>query len=297
MRVLILGSTGQLGSSILEKYQGLASSEIFMTALSREELDVTDVERVEKHFEILRPDTVINCAAWTDVEGAESKFTLAREINYLGVVNLVRVAERYETRIIQISTDYVFDGSQKSPISESEIQNPINRYGETKAEAEKYLLNEYRENSIIIRTAWLFGPYGKNFARTIIKKALTYQEQTIEVVTDQHGQPTSTLDLALRILELANSSVRSGVFHGTNSGSTNWYRFAKLLLESAEIGSEKLVPILSSDFISRAKRPKYSILSQEGWRSINFMAMRPWEDSVQDLALRIRRGVEEENGV
>jgi dTDP-4-dehydrorhamnose reductase len=268
-----------------------------MSAFSREELDVTDIEKMEKEFEIFRPDTVVNCAAWTDVEGAESNYTLARDINYLGVVNVMRVAEKYNTRIIQISTDYVFDGSHETPIGESEIQNPINRYGKSKADAERFLLQEYEEKSIIIRTAWLYGPYGKNFARTMIRKALTIKEETIGVVNDQQGQPTSTLDLATRILELADSNVQSGVFHGTNSGSTSWFGFAKLLLDSAEIDSERLAPVATSDFPSSVNRPKYSVLGQEGWRSINYKAMRPWEDAVKDIALRIRREVEEANGI
>ena len=297
MRVLILGSKGQLGSSILEKLEGHASMGTFLTAFSRDELDVTDVEQLEKQFEIFQPDTIINCAAWTDVEGAESNYTLARDINYVGVVNIVRAAEKRNARIIQLSTDYVFDGSHESPIRESEMQNPINCYGETKAEAEKFLLKEYHENSIVIRTAWLYGPYGKNFARTMIRKSLTLKDGTIGVVTDQIGQPTSTLDLASRILEIANSNIRSGVFHGTNSGSTSWFGFAKLLLDSADIGSERLVPVLSSDFASRAKRPKYSVLGQDGWKSINHKAMRPWEDAVRDLALRIRREMEEADGI
>jgi dTDP-4-dehydrorhamnose reductase len=297
VRVLILGSKGQLGSSILEKFDDQATGGSFMSAFSREELDVTDVEQMEKEFEIFRPDTVVNCAAWTDVEGAESQYTLARDINYLGVVNVMRVAEKYNTRIIQISTDYVFDGSHETPIGESEIQNPINRYGESKADAERFLLQEYRENSIIIRTAWLYGPYGKNFARTMIRKALTIKEETIGVVNDQQGQPTSTLDLATRILEIADSNVQSGIFHGTNSGSTSWFGFAKLLLDSAEIGSERLVPVPSSDFPSSVNRPKYSVLGQEGWSSINYKAMRPWEDAIKDIALRIRREVEEANGI
>ena len=297
MRVLILGSKGQLGSSILEKFDDHASDGIFMSAFSREELDVTDIEKMEKEFEIFRPDTVVNCAAWTDVEGAESNYTLARDINYLGVVNVMRVAEKYNTRIIQISTDYVFDGSHETPIGESEIQNPINRYGKSKADAERFLLQEYEEKSIIIRTAWLYGPYGKNFARTMIRKALTIKEETIGVVNDQQGQPTSTLDLATRILELADSNVQSGVFHGTNSGSTSWFGFAKLLLDSAEIDSERLAPVATSDFPSSVNRPKYSVLGQEGWRSINYKAMRPWEDAVKDIALRIRREVEGANGI
>ena len=297
VRVLLLGSKGQLGSSILEKFEGHAPSGTFMNAFSRDELDVTDVEQLEKQFEIFQPDTVVNCAAWTDVEGAESKYTLARDVNYVGVVNIVRVAEKYNAKIIQLSTDYVFDGSHESPIGESEMQNPINCYGETKAEAERFLLKEYHENSIIIRTAWLYGPYGKNFARTMMRKALTLKDGTIGVVTDQIGQPTLTLDLASRILEIVNSNVRSGVFHGTNSGSTSWFGFAKLLLDSADIGSECLVPVLSSDFVTRAKRPKYSVLGQDGWKSINYTAMRPWEDAVRDLALRIRREVDEVNGI
>lgn len=297
MRVLILGSKGQLGSSILEKLEGRPSIGALMTAFSRDELDVTDVKQLKKQFEIFQPDTIINCAAWTDVEGAESKCTLARDINYTGVVNIVREAEKHNVRIVQLSTDYVFDGSHKSPIGESEIQNPINCYGETKAEAEKFLLKEYRENSIIVRTAWLYGPYGKNFARTMIRKALMIEDGTIRVVTDQVGQPTSTLDLASRILEIVNSNVRSGVFHGTNSGSTSWFGFAKLLLDSADISSERLVPVLSSDFASRVKRPQYSVLGQDSWKSINYEAMRPWEDAVRELALRIRREMEEANGI
>ena len=297
VRVLILGSKGQLGLSILEKLEGHTSIETVITAFSRDELDVTDEKQLKKHFEFFQPDTIINCAAWTDVESAESKYTFARDVNFTGVVNIVREAGKHNARIIQLSTDYVFDGSHMSPIGESEVQNPLNRYGETKAEAEKFLLKEYLENSIIVRTAWLYGPYGKNFARTMIRKALTNEDGAIRVVTDQVGQPTSTLDLASRILEIVNSNVRSGVFHGTNSGSTSWFGFAKLLLDSADLSSERLVPVLSSDFASRVKRPKYSVLGHDGWKLINFEAMRPWEDGVRDLALRIRREMKEANGI
>ena len=297
MRILILGSNGQLGSSILEKLENNSLGGIQIDALSREGLDITNENEVEKKFEIHRPDTVINCAAWTDVAGAEKNYGIANDVNFNGVVNITRAAGKFNSRIIQISTDYVFDGSQHSPINESEVQNPINRYGETKSAAEKFLSREYKENSIIVRTAWLYGPYGKNFARTMIRKALTPSDAKIRVVNDQLGQPTSTLDLASRILEIATSPLRCGIYHGTNSGSTSWYEFAKLLLESAEIESERLIPILSSDFPSNVERPKYSVLGHESWRSQSFPAMRPWENAVQDLALRIRREIEEKDGI
>jgi dTDP-4-dehydrorhamnose reductase len=297
MKVLIFGSKGQLGSSILEKFAVNSSKNLSITAFSREDLDISDATQVEKIFETHRPDTVINCAAWTDVASAESNYSLARDVNYGGVVNIARESEKFDSRIIQISTDYVFRGSHKLPINELELQNPINRYGETKAEAEKFLLREYPESSVIVRTAWLYGPYGKNFARTIIRKALLSSQECIQVVEDQLGQPTSTLDLASRILEVVNSNVRCGVYHGTNSGSTSWFGFAQLLLDSAEIGSERIAPIKSLDYTSSVKRPKYSVLSHESWKSIGFSAMRSWDDSVKESALRIRKEVEKENGI
>ena len=173
--------------------------------------------------------------------------------------------------LLHISTDYVFNGDYVLPISEDEKQNPLNKYGESKANAEILLTERFKGSVVILRTAWLYGPKGKNFARMVIAKAINNKDEEIRVVNDQWGQPTSTLDLAQKIIELGNKRVKTGIYHGTNSGKTNWYEFAKYLLESAELDSTAIKPINSLQFPTPVERPRYSVLSHEGWKDIGII--------------------------
>lgn len=297
MRILILGAKGQLGISLIETLKSNSERELNYLALGKEQLDIENAVDVQTQINSYQPNFIINCAAWTNVVKAETEYESAKRINFGGVVNIAHSAAKCKSKLIQISTDYVFDGTHIAPIPESELQNPINHYGRTKSDAEKFLTQEYPEISVIIRTAWLYGPYGSNFAKTIMSKALSTEKRKIQVISDHLGQPTSTLDLSLKILEIITSNADVGIYHGTNSGSVSWYGFAKLLLESAGVGTERLIPVKSADVRHQVERPRYSVLGHEIWRINKMKPMRRWDEAVKDLALRIRREVEQVRGI
>ena len=165
-------------------------------------------------------------------------------------------------------------------------------YGQTKAAAEKLLTKDFRDSAVIIRTAWLYGPKGRNFARTIIGKAIEDKDEDIQVVNDQWGQPTSTLDLANKIVEIGNKGIKSGIFHGTNAGKTNWYEFARFLLESAGLNSSRIKPVSSSKFSTQVNRPIYSVLGHKGWEGSGILPMRDWKLPANELAKILRNEVE-----
>jgi len=291
---LILGAGGQLGNALVRLLENTESKQD-IKALDHRQADITNAMQIEQIVKAFQPDQIVNTAAWTDVAGAESNVDLVSNVNTQGAINVAIAAKITGASLLHISTDYVFNGDFKLPISEDEKQNPLNKYGESKANAEILLTEGFRGSVAILRTAWLYGPNGKNFARTVIAKAINNRDEEIRVVNDQWGQPTSTLDLAEKIIELGNKRVKTGIFHGTNSGKTNWYEFAKYLLESAELDSTAIKPINSSQFPTQVERPRYSVLSHEGWKDIGIMPMRDWRLPARELAKVIRDEVE--NGV
>jgi len=291
---LILGAGGQLGNALVRLLENTESKQD-IKALDHRQADITNAMQIEQIVKTFQPDQIVNAAAWTDVAGAESNIDLVNNVNTQGAINVAIAAKITGASLLHISTDYVFNGDFKLPISENEKQNPLNKYGESKANAEILLTEGFRGSVVILRTAWLYGPKGKNFARTVIAKAINNKDKEIRVVNDQWGQPTSTLDLAEKIIELGNKSVKTGIFHGTNSGKTNWYEFAKYLLESAELDSTAIKPINSLQFPTPVERPRYSVLSHEGWKDIGIVPMRDWRLPARELAKFIRDEVE--NGV
>lgn len=291
MRWLILGAGGQLGSALVRLLETTESKED-IKAFDHRQADVTDALQIEEIVKTFQPDQIVNAAAWTDVAGAESNIDLANSVNTQGALNVAIAAKIIGAPLLHISTDYVFNGDYVLPISEDEKQNPLNKYGESKANAEIHLTERFKGSVVILRTAWLYGPKGKNFARTIIAKAIKNKDEEIRVVNDQWGQPTSTLDLAEKIIELGNKRVKTGIFHGTNSGKTNWYEFAKYLLESSELDSTAIKPVGSSQFPTQVERPRYSVLSHEGWKDIGILPMREWRLPARELAKVIREEVE-----
>lgn len=297
MNVLILGANGQLGLSLAERIQFRQETEHEFTLLGKNDVDITDLESLISVVTTVSPDVVVNAAAWTDVKLAEDDYETAFNVNVMGVSNLAKATNSLKSRIIQVSTDYVFKGDGRTPISESEETNPINNYGRTKAEAEKYLLSNHLDRSMIIRTAWLYGPFGSNFLKSILRKGLTRPKERLEVVCDQWGQPTSSLDLAETILNLAFSNAQSGVFHGTNAGSTNWFDFARIGFEHAGLDPTRITPIKSSDLDSKVNRPKYSVLGHRSWGLSGFEAMRPWEEPLQEIVIRICTDLEATHGI
>lgn len=271
MRVTIFGATGMLGNALLRQWSG---DEI--TALGSNQADIRNPEKVRKTVESARSDWIVLAAAYTDVDGCEINPTLASAVNTYGAVNVATAAAEAGARLLFISTDYVFDGKKTSPYETSDERRPINSYGKSKAEAEERLV-QILPDCCIVRASWLFGPRGKCFPDTILKIAATRNE--IEVVTDQRGCPTYTLDLASAIVKLCRSNAH-GIVHCTNSGDCSWFDFAQDIIRQAGL-TTKVRPTTSDKYVRPAERPKYSVLSPASLAAYG-MEMRPWQQAICD---------------
>lgn len=267
MRFVVTGARGMLGSDVVDV---LRDREVL--ALGSNDLDVTNIDSIRL---VIQPDDVIiNCAAYTKVDDAELNEFDAFQINAIGVKNLAIVAREVGARLITISTDYVFAGDGTAPYLEAENRAPLSAYGRTKAAGEEFALSEYADGTYIVRTAWLYGKNGSNFAQTMLNLAAS--KDSWSVVDDQLGQPTWTRDLAEQILNLVDSVAPAGIYHGTNSGETTWFGFAQAVLEEAGIDPNRITPTDSSSFLRPAQRPAYSVLSHEGWARTGIGPMRNW---------------------
>ena len=183
---------------------------------------------------------------------------------------------------MHFSTDYVFSGVGISPWQVNDSTDPLSVYGKSKLAGEKEILKEYAENSLIIRTAWLYSPYGKNFYKTVLTKALNGDE-SMRVVSDQEGQPTSALDLAELTVKAIARDVAPGIFHGTNTGSCSWFEFARYIFEIAGEDVARVTAVLSSEFTTKVERPRYSVLDNQKWSEFGVLPIGPWKDSVQKV--------------
>ncbi|MET0725104.1 MAG: dTDP-4-dehydrorhamnose reductase [Leifsonia sp.] len=277
---LITGASGMLGQDL---QLALARREV--TALGRADLDVTDLAAVRAA--VAGHDVVINAAAYTRVDDAESDEEAAAAVNARGAENLAMAAAENDAAIVQISTDYVFDGRATSPYPEDAPLDPVSAYGRTKAAGEVAVAAANKRH-YIVRTAWLYGAGGGNFAKTMLM--LAGSKPTWSVVDDQMGQPTWTGDLARQIVSLVDADAPAGIYHGTNSGSTTWFGFARAVLETAGFDPERISPTDSTQFVRPAPRPAYSVLGHGAWAAAGLEPMRPWhealEAAVADGALR-----------
>ncbi|MFF9563413.1 dTDP-4-dehydrorhamnose reductase [Leifsonia sp. NPDC014704] len=271
MRILIAGAAGMLGQDL---QKALAGREI--TALSRADLDVTDRDAVLAAA--AGHDVIVNASAYTKVDDAETHEDDAYAINALGTENLAIAAARNGARFVTVSTDYVFDGHATEPYAEDTPRDPINAYGRTKAAGEELAFAAHPDGTFVVRTAWLYGAGGPNFAKTMVKLAGSHE--TVSVVDDQLGQPTWTGDLAAQIVALLDSDAPAGVYHGTNSGQTSWYGFARAVFAQAGLDPERVKPTDSSTFVRPAPRPSYSVLGHDGWARAGLAPLRPWEDAL-----------------
>ncbi len=274
-RALVVGATGLLGSDVVVS---LRSAGWHVTAATRGDLDITDreacVEAVRGH------DVVVNTAAFTSVDDAESHEDVARAVNAGGAENLALASASVDAVFVQYSTDYVFSGSEPGPYREDSPLSPINAYGRTKADAERLILTAYPDGSIIIRTAWLYGSHGPNFVKTIVRR---YRESgTLTVVDDQFGQPTWTRDLAEQTLRMLDTGMRSGLLHGTNAGATTWFGFAQAIVENLGGSPDSVEPTDSARFARPARRPTNSVLGHDGWARIGLTPMRPWRAALDE---------------
>ena len=267
MRYLITGALGMLGRDLQDL---LAGREV--TALGRADLEVTDAPAVSEA--VAGHDVVFNCAAYTKVDDAEANEERAYAVNATGTANLAAAAADAGAKLVTVSTDYVFDGRASEPYAEGRARDPINAYGRTKAAGEQLALARHPHGTYVVRTAWLYGAHGPNFASTMLKLAET--KDTWSVVDDQVGQPTWTLDLARQLIALAESDAPAGIYHGTNAGRTSWYGFARAVLEEAGMDPERITATDSSSFVRPAPRPGFSVLGHDAWATAGLAPMRDW---------------------
>ena len=287
LKVLMLGGNGQLGRSIQESAQGLPL-EIF--APSSLQLDMRSEDQVVESFKHFNPDYVINAAGWTNVDLAESNTEAAHAINFEGVKNLALASRKFGARFIHFSTDYVFSGSKERAYTEEDPQSPINEYGKSKAEAEKMLTVEFSEVSTTFRTSWLFGRHGNNFAKTISRKILSSENQ-INVVGDQLGQPTSSIELSQMIITYLNHEWQPGIYNLTNSGSTTWANFASEILRYFPDSNCKIHVIHSKDLETKTKRPSFSVLDNSKVINSLGLSMLDWKTALKTEFPKIKEAL------
>ena len=267
MRYLITGAAGMLGQDLQHALSGRD-----VTAFGRSDLDVTDLDAVRTA--VAGHDVVINASAYTKVDDAESNEADAFAVNATGAQNLAIAASEIDAKLVQISTDYVFDGSATSPYDESTPLNPISAYGRTKAEGERLAVAANPHGTYIVRTAWLYGAGGPNFAKTMLRLARSHD--TVSVVTDQLGQPTWTGDLARQIVELLDADAAPGVYHATNSGEASWFDFTREIFQVVGLDPLRVEKTTSAQFVRPAPRPDYSVLGHDGWAHAGISPMRNW---------------------
>jgi dTDP-4-dehydrorhamnose reductase len=275
MKYLITGASGMLGRDLQMALDGRD-----VTALGRADLDVTDLTAVTDA--VSGQDVVINAAAYTKVDDAESNEDAAYAVNAVGARNLAHAASVAQAKLVQVSTDYVFNGSATTPYREDAPLDPISAYGRTKAAGEQFVLEENPDGSYIVRTAWLYGAHGPNFAKTMLRLAGSHD--TVRVVNDQLGQPTWTGDLARQIVLLLDAGAPAGVYHGTNSGIASWYDFARAVFTAGGLDPERVLPTDGSQFVRPAPRPAYSVLGHEAWQSAGLEPMRDWTQALNEAA-------------
>tara|TARA_B110000503_G_C7171005_1_gene424281 strand:+ start:200 stop:1069 length:870 start_codon:yes stop_codon:yes gene_type:complete len=276
--ILVTGGNGQLGSELKEIAPNYQDYNFLFTDVS--DLDITDHTAVREFVENNTITVIINCAAYTVVDKAESEPELADAINHLAVANFAQIAKDKNIKLIHISTDYVFDGTNHKPYVETDTPNPKSVYGQTKLDGEQAMQQINPANSIIIRTSWVYSKFGNNFVKTMLRLAETRDE--ISVVADQIGTPTNTADLANAILkilpQISNETVE--LFHYSNEGVCSWYDLAKAIFEIKQI-SIKVNPIESSQYPTPAERPFYSILNKNIIKEMFYVKIPFWRDSLQ----------------
>jgi len=272
MTWLITGGSGQLGIAVSQE---LGERFRDFRAWGSQDLDIAQGPIVKGFIGQLSPKVIINCAAWTDVDGAESNEIGASRVNSDGAENVAVAAKGCGAKFIHISTDYIFSGERDFPWEVDDALNPQSAYGRTKAEGETRVLNTYPEKSFIIRTAWLYSPWGKNFAKTMTRLAI-YGEGEVRVVNDLVSQPTSAMDLAKQLVDLGLSDAPAGIYHGTNSGQATRFEFAQEIFKLAGADARRVVSVSSSENPRPAKRPAFSVLGHKAWAKTSIEPMRDW---------------------
>ena len=273
MRIIVTGAKGQLGSDVMQRLSEIGAEAI---GADIDRLDITDEKAVDLFFKESHADGVIHCAAYTNVDLAESQKEICRKINADGTRNIAAACEKYGMKLLYLSTDYVFDGRGTEPFETDSPKAPCNFYGKTKLEGETEAARLCKR-LFIVRISWVFGENGKNFVKTMLRLAAERSE--ISVVCDQTGSPTYTKDLAVLLCEMI-SGCKYGVYHATNEGICSWAEFADKIMELSK-SETKIIPIPSSQYKSAAVRPANSRLSKSSLDRNGFSRLPHWEDALQ----------------
>ncbi|MFJ7132163.1 dTDP-4-dehydrorhamnose reductase [Streptomyces fungicidicus] len=291
---LVTGAGGMLGQDVLAR---LAEAGERATALDRAALDLTDAAAVRRALERHRPAVVVNCAAWTAVDDAETREAEALAVNGDGPARLADACARTGAVLLHVSTDYVFAGDATAPYAEDAPTAPRSAYGRTKLAGERAVLNTLPDRGYVVRTAWLYGTGGANFVRTMIR--LEGQREKLDVVDDQRGQPTWSADLAGLLLALGRGALAgtapAGVYHGTSSGETTWYGLTREIFRLLGADPDRVHPTTSEAFVRPAPRPAYSVLGHDRFAAAGVVPLRDWRAALAEAFPRIRRVHEEED--
>ena len=289
MRILITGSNGQLGSEIKDLVHLYKSTEFIFT--NRHDLDICNFNKLENYIQEQKITGVINCAAYTDVDKAEENVEIVNQVNFKGVLNLVNALKAVNGKLIHISTDYVFDGKNSQPYNELDPVNPVGVYGESKRDGELAVINSSIDG-IVIRTSWLYSSYGDNFVKKILHLGLEKKE--LSVVFDQLGTPTYARDLAKTCLKiicennLNKISEKRQIYHYSNEGVASWFDLATEIIKLGTIVC-KVIPVLTKEFPTNAKRPHYSVLDKTNIKNDFNIEIPYWRDSLKDCILKIHK--------
>jgi dTDP-4-dehydrorhamnose reductase len=272
MKVVVTGAAGQLGKDVVLE---LVRKNHQAFGANRQQLDITNEADVQAFIRDVKPDVILHCAAYTNVDAAEENEQVAYQINGVGTEYLAKAAKLVGAKMLYISTDYVFDGTATEPYNVDHPTKPIGAYGRTKLAGEEFLQKNL-EQFFIVRTAWVFGVYGQNFVKTMLR--LGKERGEVGVVHDQVGSPTYTVDLARFMVELMETD-KYGIYHATNSGVCSWYEFAVEIFKQA--GLNVLVnPLTSDQFPRPAARPKYSVLGKEKIKEQGLTPLRDWKEAL-----------------
>lgn len=274
-KVLVTGANGQLAQTLKALYNE-NNEDIQFVFVSKNELDITNLEEISTFFSETKYDYCINCAAYTNVEQAEESIELAFKINAEAVKNLAITCNKHKIIFLHISTDYVFDGTKEMPYLETDETNPINEYGKSKLKGEQYLAEILKEH-FIIRTSWLYSNYGKNFVKTIVNKIKERAE--LKITTAETGTPTSCLDLSYFLYSIIkNKSKNYGVYHFSNEGAATWYDLAIEIANNFDFDNKSITPV--EGFKTKAKRPKYSVMSKGKILSNFNFVPKDWKEAL-----------------
>jgi len=292
---LVTGAAGMLGRDVVDRLRADGED---VVGLARTELDITDASAVSAALAAHAPQVVVNCAAWTAVDDAETREPEAFQVNGVGPRVLAEACAASGARLVHVSTDYVFGGRPAAeqgrtgdvveaggigevltPYAEDAKPDPRTAYGRTKLAGEQAVLKTLPDTGVIVRTAWLYGAHGNNFVRTMIR--LEAERETLDVVADQRGQPTWTVDVAERLVLVGRDSRARGVFHATSSGEATWYELARCVFELLGADPDRVRPTTTAAFPRPAPRPAYSVLGHERWAELGVAPIRHWQDALR----------------